>query len=60
VGGGGQAGAGDWNGLDGWWGILQDSVRPCVIMGDEDEGRNKSINNGGKAKNVGWGDQGEG
>ena len=23
-------------------------------MGDEDEGRNKSLNNGGKAKNVGW------
>jgi len=27
-------------------------------MGNKDEGRNQSINNGGKGKNVGWGIRG--
>jgi len=39
-------------------GICKTVLRPCVIMGNEDGGRNQSINNGGKGKNVGWGDQG--
>jgi len=38
---------------------LEDSARAYFIIGNEDEGRNQSINNWEKENNVSWRDQKE-